>query len=259
MNRRSAAPVVAGIVLLGLWEGMLGLTDTESFVLPPPSRIVAALAENTSAISHGAAVTGSVVLVGAAAGVLLGVAAALVVTRSRSADRALTPLAATVNAIPIVALAPIFNAWFGLTSPRSHQAVVAVVTFFPVFLNTAKGLTEVDEDQLELMHSYAASEWAIARRVRIPNALPFFFASLKIVASLAVISAIVAEYFGGRQDSLGPLIVQSAGLSRYDDAWAAVAAGAGLGIGLYLLVVVIEKLAVPWRPASLDAGVVVQP
>jgi NitT/TauT family transport system permease protein len=144
----------------------------------------------------------------------------------------------------------VFNAWFGTMSPRSNQAVVAVVVFFPVFINTAKGLTRVEPIQLELMRSYAASPWAITKQVRIPNALPFFFTALKIAASLSVIAAIVAEYFGGRQDALGPLIVQRAGLSRYADAWAAVAAGAALGITLYTVVTVVERWVLPWHAGT---------
>lgn len=245
------SPLVAGIVLLVLWEGLLALLPTDNFLLPRPSAIASALLEDRAAIWQATRATGFVVITGLVVGVVLGVLAALLTSRFRVADEALTPLAVAVNAMPIIALAPVFNAWFGSMSPRSNQAVVIVVVFFPVFINTAKGLTRVEPIQLELMRSYAASEWTIARQVRIPNALPFFFTALRIVASLAVIAAIVAEYFGGRQDALGPVIVQRAGLSRYDDAWAAVAAGAALGIALYLLVLLIERIAVPW--ADRDA------
>jgi len=148
--------------------------------------------------------------------------------------------------VPIIALAPIFNAWFGLLSPRSNQAVVVVLVFFPVFVNTARGLTRVEPSQIELMESYGAGEWRIMREVRIPNAMPFFFTALKLSTSLAVIAAIVAEYFGGRQDALGNLITNSAGLTRYDDAWAAVLAGSAVGIGLYALAVLLERLVMPW-------------
>ena len=122
----------------------------------------------------------------------------------------LTPLAIAVNATPIVALAPIFNAWFGITGTFSNQAVVIAVVFFPVFINTAKGLTEVHPNEIELMQSYASGEWTILREVRIPNALPFFANSLRLAAPLSVIAAIVAEYFGGPQDRIGNVITSSA-------------------------------------------------
>jgi len=245
-------PVVAGLVLLAVWEGLLVLLQPEGFLLPRPSAIASSLVENFPAISTAAKSTGFVVLTGLAGGVSLGVLAALLTTRFRTAQETLTPLAIAVNAMPIIALAPLANAWFGSLSPRSNQVVVVTVTFFPVFINTARGLTRVAPIQLELLRSYAATEWTITREARIPNALPFFFTALKIVASLAVIAAIVDEYFGGPQSALGPLIVQRAGLSRYDDAWAAVTAGAAMGITLYLVAVGLERLLAPWQAARSE-------
>jgi NitT/TauT family transport system permease protein len=242
-------PFVAGIVLLALWEGLLRLLKPDGFLLPRPTAIAEAFAADIGPLWSATQTTGYVVVTGLAAGVLLGALAALLVVRFRTADETITPLAAALNAMPIIALAPLFNAWFGILSPKSNQAVVLVVTFFPVFINTARGLTSAEPSQVELMRSYAASEWRITREVRIPNALPLFFTALKIVASLAVIAAIVAEYFGGRQDALGPIIVQRAGLTRYAAAWAAVAAGAAMGIGLYLLAALVERFALPWHAA----------
>ncbi|MDH3681964.1 MAG: ABC transporter permease subunit [Acidimicrobiia bacterium] len=251
--RAVAPPLVAGVVLVLLWQGVLTALDPEGFVLPTPTDIGAAIVDDFSAIRTGALNTGFVAVSGLLAGMVLGVLAALAVTAFRTAGEVITPLAVAVNAIPIIALAPIFNAWFGLLSPRSNQMVVVVLVFFPIFINTARGLTEVDESQLELMDSYAAGRWRVIRDVRIPNALPFFFTALKLSTSLAVIGAIVAEYFGGRQDALGPIITQNAGLTRYAEAWAAVAAGALLGGLLYAIATLLERLLVPWdtsRPAE---------
>ncbi len=242
-----AAPMVAGVVIGGLWEGALALLDPDGFVLPAPSEILGALIDNWDAVFRGARITGFVVVSGLVAGVVLGVAAALLVTRFRTANETITPLAVAVNAVPIIALAPIFNNWFGLTSPRSNQAIVIALVFFPIFINTTRGLIGVDRSQIELMESYAAGRSRITREVRIPNAMPFFFTALRLATSLAVIAAIVAEYFGGRQDALGPMITQSAGLTRYDDAWAAVLAGSAIGAVLYIAVTVIERVAMPWH------------
>lgn len=246
------APLVAGLAILALWEGLLRVFKPDGFLLPRPTAIVAAIVSDAGPLWSATQTTGYVVVTGLAAGVVLGVLAALLVVRFRTADETITPLAAALNAMPIIALAPLFNAWFGILSPKSNQAVVLVVTFFPVFINTARGLTRVEASQIELMRTYAASEWAITREVRIPNALPLFFTALKIVASLSVIAAIVAEYFGGRQDALGPIIVQRAGLTRYAAAWAAVTAGAAMGIGLYLLAALAERLALPWHSAFAE-------
>ncbi len=229
------------------WELALLILNPGGFVLPPPSDIIGAVFENWSEVFDAARNTGFIIVTGLVVGVLVGVAAALLVTRFRLANEVITPLAVSLNAVPIIALAPIFNAWFGLLSPRSNQAIVVVLVFFPIFINTAKGLTQVEPSQIELMESYAAGKWTITREVRIPNAMPFFFTALKLSTSLAVIAAIVAEYFGGRQDALGPLITQSAGLTRYADAWAAVLAGTVIGGMLYVLTGALERVAMPWH------------
>ncbi len=242
-----SAPIVAGLALLGLWEGALGLLNPDGFVLPAPSEIVGALIDNWDAVFKGTRITGFAIVTGLIAGIILGTLAALLVTRFRTANETITPLAVAINAIPIIALAPIFNNWFGLTSARSNQAIVMALVFFPIFINTSKGLTQVDRSQIELMDSYAAGRWRTTREVRIPNAMPFFFSALKLSTSLAVIAAIVAEYFGGRQDALGPMITQSAGLTRYDYAWAAVFAGTAIGIVLHFAAVVLERVAMPWH------------
>jgi NitT/TauT family transport system permease protein len=245
---RSAAPaVLLGIGGLVVWELSLLVVNPDGFVLPRPTEILGSLIENFTEILAAAGTTGFVVITGLVGGIALGVVWALLVSQFRIADEMLTPLAVALNAIPIIALAPIFNAWYGLLSPTSNQAIVVLLVFFPVFVNTSKGLTSVGAIELELMHSYAASKWEITKTVRIPNAMPLFFTSLKIASSLAVIGAIVAEYFGGRQDSLGQFIVQNAASSRYTEAWAAVVAASTMGIVLYFASGGFERVATPWR------------
>lgn len=246
-NEALLAPIVAGGVITVVWEGLLRVLDPDGFVLPPPTEIAAAFVEDFGVIWDGTRNTGFIIVTGLVAGLVIGVATALLVTRFRVANEILTPLAVAVNAVPIIALAPIFNAWFGLLSPRSNQLIVVVLVFFPVFINTAKGLTDVESSQIELMESYAASKWRITREVRIPNALPYFFTAAKLATSLAVIAAIVAEYFGGREDALGRIITQRASLTRYAEAWAAVVAGTLIGTLLYIIVVIIERNALPWH------------
>ncbi len=253
--RGFAPAAVVGIGGLLVWELSLRIVNPDGFVLPAPSEILAAFFEDIDVIWIATKHTGFIVITGLIGGVMLGVAWALLVSRFRLANETLTPLAISLNAIPIIALAPIFNAWYGLLSPVSNQAIVVILVFFPVFINTTKGLTDVSMTEIELMRSYAASSWQVTRNVRIPNAKPYFFTSLKIASSLAVIGAIVAEYFGGRQDALGPLIVQNAGLARYTEAWAAVLAGSLMGIGLYLLSGAFERVSMPWRSDRETIGV----
>lgn len=249
-----APAAVFGLAGLVLWEVTLLVVNPEGFVLPPPSEIMAAFVENIDEILSATRATGFIVVTGLVGGVALGIVWALLVSRYRVANEALTPLAISLNAIPIIALAPIFNAWYGLLSPVSNQAIVVILVFFPVFINTTKGLTDVAETEIELLRSYGASPTQVTRSVRIPNAMPFFFTALKIASSLAVIGAIVAEYFGGRQDALGPLIVQNAGLTRYAEAWAAVLAGSIMGIVLYLASGALERYSMPWSTGVEVSG-----
>ena len=143
-----------------------------------------------------------------------------------SARAALLPLAIAAGAVPIIAIAPLMNNWFGVLSPLSKMMMAAVLVFFPVMVNVTRGLVQVDPAALELMRSYAASESAVLRKVRIPNALPYFFTALKLGATLSLIGAIVAEYFGGSSLVLGRIIVQSASALRFDITWAAILLGA---------------------------------
>jgi NitT/TauT family transport system permease protein len=246
---RISPPLVVGLGGLLLWELTLRVVQPGGFVLPPPSDILSSAVENREVIWTAVLSTGWIVITGLISGVVIGVMLSLAVSWYRLADEAITPLAVAISAIPIIALAPIFNAWFGLLSPRSNQLVVVLLVFFPIFINTTRGLTDIPPDQIDLMRSYGASRWEITKEVRVPNAMPFFFSALRISASLAVIAAIVAEYFGGRQDALGPLIIQNAGLARYTDAWAAVLAGSLMGIGLFAIVRGLERFAMPWQVA----------
>ncbi|MDH3707161.1 MAG: ABC transporter permease subunit, partial [Acidimicrobiia bacterium] len=230
-----------------LWEMAVVVLDINEFLLPKPSSIFQALADEWSIMWRAGWETGKIAVTGLVIGIVAGAGLAFLSTRFRVFGDSVTPLAVALNATPIIALAPIFNAWFGITDPRSNQAVVIVVVFFPVFINTARGLVEVAPDQIELMRSYASSEWTIMRRVRVPNALPLFLTSLRVVAPLSVIAAIVAEYFGGPQNRIGPVITQNASFARYDAAWAAIVVGSVVGLGLFVLALLAERLAMPWK------------
>ncbi|HEX8581708.1 MAG TPA: ABC transporter permease subunit [Acidimicrobiales bacterium] len=237
-------PVAVAVVGLGGWELAVDAFDIQRFLLPKPSAIWSALVEERDVIWEAARTTGWVAVSGLLAGVVAAVVFALACSRFRPLARAVTPLASALAATPIVALAPVYFKWFGQVGPTAKQAVVVSVVLFPVFVNTARGLLEVQPVHLELMRSYAAGEWRVLREVRVPNALPFFLTALKVAASLSVIAAIVSEYFGGEQGTLGGIITQSAGLSRYDRAWAAVLAACALGLALYAGVTLLERLLV---------------
>ena len=168
----------------------------------------------------------------------------------RPLGRALMPYAIAANAIPIIAFAPITNQWFGLLNPLSKMVIAAVLCFFPVLVNTLRGLTSVRPASIELMRSYAAGEVEIFRRVRIPNSLPYLFSALKVASVLAMIGAVVGEYFGGSQEALGVQIRNSAALFAFETAWAAILVASILGIGFYLAIALVERLTMSWHPSA---------
>ena len=185
---------------------------------------------------------------GFALGTIAGIAVALATTRWTASREALLPFAIAANSMPIIAFAPIMNNWFGIDNPFSKMAIVTIMIFFPIMINTLRGLISVDSRSLELMRSYAASDSEILFKLRIPNALPSLFSGLKVAGALAMIGAIVGEYFGGPRIALGVFITQEAALFRFASAWAAILVACLLGIALYLIILLAERMAMPWHP-----------
>ena len=249
------AVFVGGIVA---WELIVGALNLQAFVFPKPSAILAALQANWSggrfALLPSALATFQEAILGLAIGTVAGVVVAFASARWVTARGILLPMAVAANAVPIIAFAPLLNNWFGLLNPLSKALMAAVLVFFPVMANVTRGLVQVEAGSLELMRSYAASEWTILRKVRIPNALPYFFTALKVATTLSLIGAIVGEYFGGANTVLGRVIVQSASALKFDVTWAAIILGAGTGIALYLAVVLLERAVIPWAAAMRAEG-----
>lgn len=254
MRWRRYGPAAALFVgALGAWEALTRLFDVETFVLPRPSLIASRLVAERSEIFSAAGSTMIEVLGGLLAGVTLGIVVALIIVRWEAARTGIMPFAIATNAMPIIALAPIANNMFPVTSPVSKMTVVAIVVFFPVMINTARGLTEVDAGEMELMRSFAATPREVFARVRIPRALPYFFSALKVATTLSIVVAIVAEYFGGPQDVLGQYIIAKANLFVFADAWAAIIVASAIGIAFYAVVLVLERLTMSWH-VSLRAS-----
>ena len=243
--RNALPPIVVGVGLLVAWQLFVQVRHIKPYLLPAPSAIWHQIVTNRGGIIHAARVTGTNALVGLFAGTALGMGAAAVASRFRFLGELTTPVAVAVNAIPIIALVPIFNNMFSTTSAIPRRLMVTIIVFFPIFMNTLRGLTQIDATKEELMRSYAASQGEVLRKVRVPNALPFFFTGLKIASSLSVIAAVVAEYFGGLQDGLGSHIVSAASNSAYGRAWAFVAASCLLGLAFYFLTILAQRLVIP--------------
>jgi NitT/TauT family transport system permease protein len=241
------APVIFGVAFLSAWELFVVVRHIKPFLLPKPSAIWHEIIVNRSFIVKAARTSGTNAFIGLVFGTAVGLLAAFCASRFRAVNELLSPLAVAVNAVPIIVLVSVFNNMFAITSSVPRRLMVTIVVFFVVFVNVTKGLTNTDSTQLELMSSYAASDWTVLRKVRLPNALPFFFTALKVASSLSVITAFVAEYFGGRQDGLGYKISSSISNSKDAQSWAYVAGACALGLIFYLVAAAMERVAIPWK------------
>ena len=257
LGRRVAAGIgswipaaVLALVVLLIWEVVLSALNVQSFLLPRPSVIADQLVTLwPTTLQRGAIFTGGEALAGLVVGVSLGTLAGLGTARWAFARTTVIPLGIGASTIPIIAFAPIGLNWFGPESPLPRVIIVTLMVFFPVLVNTIRGLTEVDPGALELMASYAATDVQTVRKLRIPNALPYWFTALRIAATLSVIGAVVGEFFGGPLYSLGIYITNQTSISDYPKAWAAIALACALGIAFYMAASVAERLLVPWGAA----------
>jgi NitT/TauT family transport system permease protein len=250
--RRLLPPLITGILALILWELFVKLGRVAPFILPAPSAIGAQLAEQRGNVWDAALASGTNALIGLIAGTVAAILAALAASRFTTLGEVSVPFAALVNALPIIALAPVLNNMFESTSSIPRRLVTAIVVFFPVFLNTLRGLREIDPTHQELMRTYAASGWTFAIKVRLPGALSHLFTGLRQASSLAVIAAVVAEYFGGLQDGLGSRITSAAAFTAYPRAWAFVVGACLLGLTFYLVTLLLERLTMPWKRSLIS-------
>lgn len=247
---RTLAPVVLGAVLLGAWQAAVTVGDLPAYLLPSPAAIAAEVREFLPAISGAALVTGTNALVGLVLGSLVAIGVAVLSAASRLVDQALAPLVAALAVVPIVALAPVLYTMYGASTEVARQIVAAVAVFVPVFVNSLRGLRQVRPVHRDLMRVLAATPRQVTRTVTIPAAVPFVFTGLRIASSLAVISAIVAEYFGGPRSGIGSFITTAAAGSNYARAWAYVVGGIVVGLVFYGVTLAAEHAVTRHRPGT---------
>jgi len=247
------APALA-VFAIGIlaWQGLVAAFNVQEFLLPKPSVIAQTFWDERATLWDAGIYTFKEALGGFALGSSLGILSALIFAAFRPLGTAFMPFAVAANAIPIIAFAPIMNDWFGLLNPFSKMAIAAVLCYFPVLINTVRGLTSVDPRSIELMHSYAAGRGALFRRVRIPASLPHLFAGLKIASVLSMIGAIVGEYFGGPITALGVTILNASAYSNFPVAWAGIVMASAFGILFYGAVALAERLTTSWDPSRRD-------
>lgn len=247
-------PTLFGVTVLILWEGTVRGLQVPSVILPAPSaiwdRIIASLPTLWEDFNQ-------TILKGALSGYLIGCGAAIltaiVVDRFPFLQRGLLPVGNLVAALPIVGIAPILVMWFGFDW-QSKAAVVVVMVFFPVLVNTVAGLAATDRMQRDQMATWSASYGQSLLKLRLPAAMPFVFNGLKIATTLALIGAIVAEFFGSPIRGMGFRISTSVGQLALDMVWAEIAVAALAGSAFYGLVALIEKSVTFWHPSQRGRG-----
>ncbi len=245
-----AVPAIFGITLLVVWEGLVRGLEVPSVILPPPSMIGARIMESLPILWSDfvqtfvkGALTGYIMGCGAA------VATAIIIDRSPFLQRGLLPVGNFIAALPIIGTAPILVMWFGFDW-HSKAAVVVVMVFFPMLVNTVQGLAATDNMQRDLMRTYAGGYWNTLFKLRLPAAMPAIFNGLKIATTLALIGAIVAEFFGSPTVGMGFRISVEVGRLGLDMVWAEITVAALAGSAFYGVIAMIEKGVTFWHPSQ---------
>ncbi|QMU58152.1 MAG: ABC transporter permease subunit [Boseongicola sp.] len=247
---RTGVPLIFGATILIAWELLVRGLEIDLVILPPPSLVIQTFLANLPTLWSDFVQT---ILKGALSGYVFGILAALgvaiLVDRYDYLRRGLLPVGNFMAALPIVGTAPILVMWFGFDW-QSKAAVVVVMVFFPMLVNTVAGLADTSSMQRDLMRTYSASYWQTLFALRFPAALPFIFNGLKISATLALIGAIVAEFFGSPTVGLGFRINASLGQLSLDMVWSVIIVAAISGSLLYGLLTLLERRLTFWHPSQ---------
>jgi putative hydroxymethylpyrimidine transport system permease protein len=249
--RRYVLPALVLALLIGAWQlaatsGFLAnVLNLEDFLVPAPSEIAKTLWEDRSLLADNAWVTLKEVVLGFACAVAAGLAFAVVLHVSETLRRAFYPLIVASQTIPIIAIAPILVVWFGFgIGPK--LAIIALICFFPITVNTLDGLRSVDPDAVKMMRTLDAGRWAIMRRVEGPTALPYAFSGAKIAVAVAVIGAVFGEW-AGSSSGLGYLMQTDNASLNTPRLWASVVVLSLMAIGLFAALSLLERRVVRWR------------
>jgi len=250
---RLLIPAIFGIWIIIIWEAVTRGAGVPFILLPPPSAIGARIAGSISILWTDVQQTiFRSVLIGYTIGCASGFIVAILADRFTFLRRGLLPIGNLVSALPIIGVAPIMVMWFGFDW-QSKAAVVVVMTFFPMLVNTVAGLAAAGNIERDLMRTYASNYWQTLLKLRLPAAAPFIFNALKINSTLALIGAIVAEFFGTPMSGMGFRISTENGRLNLDMVWAEIAVAAVAGSVFYGIVAIIERMTTFWHP-SIRSG-----
>ncbi|RUU01135.1 ABC transporter permease [Mesorhizobium sp. USDA-HM6] len=246
---RLIIPAIFGAWILIIWEAITRGGGIPFILLPPPSAIGARIANSLPILGSDVRQTiFKAVLIGYIVGNLAGFVVAILADRVPFLRRGLLPIGNMVSALPIIGVAPIMVMWFGFDWP-SKAAVVIIMTFFPMLVNTVAGLAASGHMERDLMRTYASGYWPTLLKLRLPAAMPFIFNALKINSTLALIGAIVAEFFGTPVVGMGFRISTEVGRMNIDMVWAEIAVAALAGSVFYGVVALIERAVTFWHPS----------
>ncbi|MGF1456690.1 MAG: ABC transporter permease [Alphaproteobacteria bacterium] len=249
-------PALFGGFLLVLWEAAVTVLDVPRYVLPPPSAIAGAMWTHGPGLLNAALTTLWLAVLAFGLAVTGGIGLAVLFAQSRLLERALYPYAVILQVTPIVAIAPLIVIWVGIDRPRLAILMLAfIVAFFPVLANTLTGLRSVDPNLQALFQLYRANRWQVLWRLRLPNALPYMLAGMKIAGGLSLIAVVTAEFVAGSGGSGGLAwrIMEAANRLEVPRMFAALVLLSLLGIGIYLALSALERrLLAGWHESTLD-------
>ncbi|MGJ9383445.1 ABC transporter permease [Salipaludibacillus sp. CF4.18] len=248
-------PQISVLVLfIGGWEGLVRVVGTPAYILPKPSDIIMASAENWSNLVSAVTTSMTSAVIGFLVSVVLGIGIAILLSLSKLVEKSVYPYVIILQTIPIVAVAPIIVIWFG----AGLNAIIIIsflISFFPILSNTLIGLNSTDQNSKDLFYLYNASKWQTIWKLRLPAALPYIMAGLKISCTMAVIGAIVGEYIagiGGGDGGLGYSITVAASRLQTPYLFACGLAAAVLGIVFFLLINALSKATLgSWHDSEI--------
>ena len=245
---RVLAPVLVGLVLLGGWLLLVDVARVPPSLIPSPWTIWDEFVANLGIIARDALLTGTNAVLGLVVGGIIAVLAAALAARLTAVDGMLAPIVAALAVVPIVALTPILNTMFGASAQTGRIVIASLAAFVPVFINMLRGLRQAQPVQRDLFAAYAAGGPKTFAKLTFPSALPHLLTGVRIASSLAVIAAVVAEYFGGPAIGVGTAIASYAKSGRIPLAWAYVGAAIAIGLVLFLITGLLERIVRRYRP-----------
>ena len=239
------------LALIGIaWEASTRALEVPPWILPAPTQIARAAFDSMGTLPEHLRTTLTEAAVGLVAGASLGVAVALVMASSSLARRVVYPLIVISQNVPMIVLAPLLVIWFGF-GMLPKVLIVALVGFFPIAVGMTEALLRADPEMIELVRSMGASRMQVLRTVRLPGALPAFFAGLRISATYAIFGAVIGEWVGA-SSGLGLFITRSQRAFRTDQVFVAVIVIAALSIALFYIVGYVARLVMPWQAATVE-------